>query len=59
MVPLFGGDDGVFRLDPAYDVRIVAIAVDGGLFLASVHAPAAELEAAWVQALPILESINL
>ena len=59
MVPLFGGDDGIFRLDSAYDVRFVAIAVDGGLFLASVHAPAAELEAAWEQALPILESIDL
>jgi hypothetical protein len=59
MLPLFGGDDGIFRLDTAFDVRIVAIAVDGGLFLASVHAPAGELEDAWRQALPILESIRL
>ena len=59
MVPLFSGDDGIFRLDSAYDVRFVVIAVDGGLFLASVHAPAAELEAAWEQALPILESSTL
>lgn len=59
MVPLFGGDEGIFRLDSAYDVRIVAIAVDGGLFLASVHASPSELEAAWEQAVPILESISL
>jgi hypothetical protein len=59
MLALFGGDDGTFRLDGAYDVRTVAVAVDGGLFIASVHAPAADLEAAWAQALPILESIDL
>lgn len=59
MLPLFGGDDGIFRLDRAMDVRLVVIEVDGGLFLASVHAPAAELDAAWAQALPILESIDL
>jgi hypothetical protein len=59
MVPLFGGDDGIFRLDSGFDVRIVAIAVEDGLFLASVHAPKGELEAAWDEALPILESIEL
>ena len=59
MVPLFGGDDGIFRLDTAYDIRIVAIAIEDGPFLASVHAPAPELEDAWEQALPILESIDL
>ena len=59
MTPLFGGDDGTFRLDSSFDIRFVIVAVDGGLFLASVHAPAAELEAAWDQALPILESIDL
>ena len=59
MLPLFGGDDGTFRLDAAFDVRVVAIAIDGGLFLATVHAPAADLEAAWQQALPTLESIDL
>jgi hypothetical protein len=59
MLPLFGGDDGIFRLDSALDVRAVVVAIEGGLFLATVHAPAAELEAAWLQALPILESIDL
>ena len=59
MLPLFGGDDGTFRLDSALDVRAVVIAIEGGLFLATVHAPTAELEAAWQQALPILESIDL
>jgi hypothetical protein len=59
MLPLFGGDDGTFRLDDALDVRIVVIAVEDGLFLATVHAPAADLEAAWDQALPTLESIDL
>lgn len=58
-VPLFGGDDGTFRLDSAFDVRAVVVAIDGGLFLATVHAPTADLEAAWQQALPILESIDL
>lgn len=59
MVPLFGGDDGTFRLDGEFDIRITAIAVDGGLFLATVHAPAADLEAAWTDALPLLQSIDL
>ena len=59
MLPLFGGDEGTFRLDDAFDVRIVVIAIDDGLFLATVHAPAAELETAWEQALPTLESIDL
>jgi hypothetical protein len=59
MLPLFGGDDGTFRLDTSFDVRIVAIAVNDGLFLATVHAPAADLQAAWEQALPTLESIDL
>jgi hypothetical protein len=35
------------------------IAIDDGLFLATVHAPAADLEAAQGQALPTLESIDL
>jgi hypothetical protein len=59
MLPLFGGDDGTFRLDSAFDVRLVVVAIDGGIFMATVHAPAADLEAAWAQALPILESIDL
>jgi hypothetical protein len=59
MIPLFGGPGGTFRLDAAFDVRIVIVALDDGLFLATVHAPAAELEAAWEQALPTLESIDL
>jgi hypothetical protein len=59
MLPLFGGDDGTFRLDTSLDVRIVVIAIDDGLFLATVHAPASDLEAAWSQALPILESIDI
>lgn len=59
MLALLGGDGGTFRLDSALDVRAVVVAIDGGLFLATVHAPAAELEAAWQQALPILESIDL
>ncbi len=59
MLPLFGGDDGIFRLDSAMDVRAVVVAIDGGLLLATVHAPTAELEAAWQEALPILESIDL
>ena len=59
MLPLFGGDDGIFRLDDSFDVRIVVIAIDDGLFLATVHAPAADLEAAWEQALPTLESIDV
>ncbi len=59
MLPLFGGADGIFRLDTSFDVRIVAIAIDGGLFLATVHAPAADLESAWEQALPTLESVDV
>ena len=59
MLALFGGDDGTFRLDREMDVRIVVVAVDGGLFLATVHAVPAELDAAWEEALPILESIAL
>lgn len=59
MLALFGGDDGTFRLDSSLDVRVVVVAIDGGLLLATVHAPTAELEAAWLEALPILESIDL
>lgn len=59
MLPLFGGPGGTFRLDEAFDVRIVAIAVGDGLFLATVHAPAADLEAAWEQALPTLKSVDV
>ena len=59
MLPLFGGPGGTFRLDEAFDVRIVVIAIEDGLFLATVHAAAADLEAAWEQALPTLESIDL
>jgi hypothetical protein len=59
MLPLFGGPGGTFRLDEAFDVRIVVIAIDDGLFLATVHAPPADLGAAWAQALPTLESIDV
>ena len=59
MLPLFGGDDGTFRLDTSFDIRIVVIAVADGLFLATVHATAADLEAAWEQALPTLESVDV
>ncbi len=59
MLALFGGDDGTFRVDTDFDVRIIVVGLDDGLFLVTIHAPAAELEAAWSEALPILESIDM
>jgi hypothetical protein len=59
MLPLFGGDDGTFRLDGDDDVRLVVRAIPGGLFMASVHAVPDDLDAAWAAALPVLESIDL
>ena len=56
---LFGGEEGTFGLDPQLPVRLVVLPLDDALLLVLVMAPAAELEAAWTQALEILDTVDL
>lgn len=56
--PLFGGTEGDFGLGPELDVRLVALPRDGRLFVVVVSAPPGEIDAAWEQAMPILETIR-
>lgn len=57
--PLFGTADGNFGLGPELDVRLVALPHAGGLLMLAVLAAADDVDAAWDQALPMLESIQL
>jgi hypothetical protein len=57
--PLFGGAEGDFGLEPSVDVRLGFVPVDDGLLVVFVAAPADELEAAWEEAQPVLESVDL
>ena len=57
--PIFGGPDGAFNLEPSIDIRLGIVPLDDDLLLAFVGAPPGELEAAWDEALPILESVDL
>jgi len=57
--PIFGTADGDFGLGPELDLRLIAVPYRDGLLMLSVLAPAADLDAAWQQALPILQSIEL
>ena len=53
------GPDGAFNLEPSIDIRLGIVPLDDDLLLAFVGAPPGELEAAWDEALPILESVDL
>ena len=57
--PIFGGAEGDFGLEPSVDVRLGFVPVDEGLLVVFVAAPADELDAAWEEAQPVLESVGL
>ena len=57
--PIFGGAEGDFGLEPSVDVRLGFVPVDEGLLVVFVAAPADELDAAWQEAQPVLESVDL
>ena len=57
--PIFGGAEGDFGLEPSVDVRLGFVPVDEGLLVVFVAAPADELDAAWGEAQPVLESVDL
>ena len=56
---IFGGAEGDFGLEPSVDVRLGFVPVDEGLLVVFVAAPADELDAAWEEAQPVLESVDL
>ena len=57
--PVFGTADGDFGIQPELDARLAVLPFNDGLLMAVVLAPADDLEDAWDQSLPILESVNL
>ena len=57
--PLFGDPTGDFGLGPQLDIRLVLLPFDGKLFVVAVLAAPGDLDGAWEQALPILESVRL
>lgn len=57
--PIFGGPDGAFNLEPSIDIRLGIVPLDDDLLLVFVGAPPGELDAAWDEAEPILESVDL
>jgi hypothetical protein len=57
--PIFGGAAGNFGLGPELDIRLVLLPLDGGLLVVAVLAAPGDLEGAWDQALPILETVKL
>jgi hypothetical protein len=58
-VPLFGGQAGNFGLDPVNDVRLGSVPLADDLLLVLVLAAPDELDAAWLEAQPILASVDL
>ncbi len=56
---IFGTADGDFGLGPELDLRLAALTLGEGLLMVGVLAPAADLEDAWDQALPMLESVEV
>jgi hypothetical protein len=57
--PIFGGAEGDFGMEPSVDVRLGFVPIDEGLLVVFVAAPADELDAAWEEAQPVLESVDL
>jgi hypothetical protein len=57
--PIFGGPDGAFNLEPSIDIRLGIVPLDDDLLLVFVGAPPGELDAAWEEAEPILDSVDL
>jgi hypothetical protein len=56
---IFGTADGDFRIGPELDLRLVALPYRDGLLMLAVLAPGDDLNDAWGEALPMLESIEL
>ena len=56
---IFGGPGGDFGLGPEHDARLAIVPWDDGLLLFLVLATAGELDEAWQEALPILDSVEL
>ena len=56
--PLFGGPAGDFGLEPAVDARLGIVSVGEELLIVMVLAPATDLETAWTEAQPILDSME-
>jgi hypothetical protein len=56
---IFGGPAGNFGLEPGFDARLAFFDAGGELLLVLVLAPPAELETAWDEAQPILDSVVL
>jgi hypothetical protein len=57
--PIFGGPDGAFNLEPSIDIRLGIVPLDDDLLLVFIGAPPDELDAAWDEAQPVLESVDL
>jgi hypothetical protein len=57
--PVFGGDHGVFGLGPDLDLRLVLVPHLESLLALVVLAPPGDLDPAWAEARPILESVEL
>ena len=57
--PIFGTANGDFGLGPELDVRLAALPFDDGLLIVAILASADDLDAAWEQALAILETVEL
>lgn len=57
--PIFGTADGDFGIGSEHDVRLAVLPLDDGLLMVAVLAPADDLDAAWEQALPMLESVEI
>ena len=57
--PIFGGPEGDFGLEPSMDIRIGFVPLDNDLLVVFVGAPSDELDAAWEEAQPVLESVDL
>lgn len=57
--PLFGAEGGDFGLGPELDVRLVALPRADRLLVVVVLAAPGDLDAAWEQALSILETVRL
>jgi hypothetical protein len=57
--PLFGNGSDNFGLGPELDIRLVLLPRDGRLLVVAVLAAPGDLDGAWDQALPILETVRL
>ncbi|HYI22902.1 MAG TPA: hypothetical protein VEX62_09735, partial [Candidatus Limnocylindrales bacterium] len=56
---IFGSPGGDFGLGPEHDARLAMVPWDDGLLLFLVLATAGELDEAWQEALPILDSVEM